>query len=247
MTTAMILAAGSGRRMGGSVPKQFLDLCGKPILAYTLEVFQQHPGVDRILAVCPEGLSEPVRTIAERYGITKLTTILTGGATRRDSSRIGTEWLEKHGEPTDVVLIHDGVRPNVEPRVIDENIRQAQIFGACETAVETCDTIAVSSEDGFVDAVPSRRLLWNVQTPQSFQVGVIVRAHALYQAALETGEPLPEITDDAGLVLFAEQREPTGQRVRICRGNGANLKVTKPEDLHILLSILQNRGGGSPV
>lgn len=241
---ALILAAGSGRRMGTETPKQFLSLAGKPILAYTLEAFQQHPQIDAIYVVSPERDRQTVREIASAYGIDKLRAVFAGGKTRRESSLRGILALRDCCAPDDVVLIHDGVRPNLSARVICENIALARQEGACETAVETVDTVSVSRDGRFVDSVPPRRNLWSVQTPQSFRYGVILQAHTLYEEARAGGEEMPDITDDAGMVLHFTAAGALTGRVAICRGDAGNMKVTRPEDLRIMLSILQHAKEG---
>ena len=140
----------------------------------------------------------------------------------------------------DVVLIHDGVRPNITAETIRDNIAMAKAQGACVTAEKTVDTIVVSNDGTTLTSIPPRKFLWNVQTPQSFRYGVIHKAHLFYENALsKEAAQVPEITDDTGLVLYMEECLPEGQRIGICPGNPGNLKVTKPEDLRILLSILQ--------
>lgn len=246
MNIALILAAGCGKRMGTHTPKQFLEVGGKPILAYTLEAFQKHDEIDVIYVVCPEDSRDTVWEIVRDYEISKLQKVLPGGATRRESSYKGVAALENVCSKNDVILIHDGVRPNITSETIRANIALAQEHGACVTAVETSDTI-IMSEDGLtLGSIPPRRLLWNVQTPQSFRYGVIWKAHRFYEEAISRGEDnLPDITDDTGLILYMEERLQLGQQVRICKGNAGNLKVTKPEDLRILLSILPQEEGGS--
>lgn len=239
MNIALILAAGMGRRMGTKTPKQFLEVGGKPILAHTLDVFQKHPEIDEIYVVCPEDSRDTVWEFVRDYEISKLQKVIAGGQTRRESSYRGIRALVSVCKPDDIVLIHDGVRPNITAGTVHDNIEMAKVWGACVTAVETSDTIVVCEGGRNITSIPPRRFLWNVQTPQSFQYGVIRKAHETYQSAIDDGqEGLPEITDDAGLVVFMEERMPCGQKVRICKGNPGNLKVTKPEDLRILLSIL---------
>ncbi len=246
MNIALILAAGCGKRMGTKTPKQFLTVGDKPILAYTLEAFQHHSEIDAIYVVCPEDSRDTVWEIVRDSEISKLQKVIPGGATRRESSYKGVAALENVCGPEDVILIHDGVRPNITGETISKNIALAKAHGACVTAVETSDTIIVSEDGRSLTSIPSRRFLWNVQTPQSFQYDVIWKAHRYYEDALQRkAENLPDITDDTGLVLYMEEKMPTGQQVRICKGNAGNLKVTKPDDLRILLSILPQEEGGS--
>lgn len=239
MNIALILAAGMGRRMGTKTPKQFLEVGGKPILAHTLDVFQKHPEIDEIYVVCPDDSRDTVWEFVRDYEFSKLQKVIPGGNTRRESSYNGIQALKQVCKEDDVVLIHDGVRPNITANTVHANIAMAKAWGACVTAVETSDTIIISEDGGYLSSIPPRRLLWNVQTPQSFRYGVILNAHTHYQTSIDNkAEGLPEITDDAGLVLYMEQQNPCGQQIRICKGNPGNLKVTNPEDLRILLSIL---------
>lgn len=240
MNIALVLAAGMGRRMGTSTPKQFLNVDGKPILAYTLEAFQHHPEIDAIYVVCPEESRDTVWEIVRDYEISKLQKVVPGGATRRESSYKGIDALSEVCHQDDVVLIHDGVRPNITAETIRDNIAMAKAQGACVTAEKTVDTIVVSNDGTTLTSIPPRKFLWNVQTPQSFRYGVIHKAHLFYENALsKEAAQVPEITDDTGIVLYMEECLPEGQRIGICPGNPGNLKVTKPEDLRILLSILQ--------
>lgn len=239
MNIALVLAAGMGRRMGTNTPKQFLHVDGKPILAYTLEAFQHHPEIDAIYVVCPEESRDAVWEIVRDYEISKLQKVVPGGATRRESSYKGIDALSEVCHQDDVVLIHDGVRPNITAETIRDNIAMAKEQGACVTAEKTVDTIVVSNDGTTLTSIPPRKFLWNVQTPQSFRYGVIHKAHLFYENALsKEAVQVPEITDDTGLVLYMEECLQEGQHVGICPGNPGNLKVTKPEDLRILLSIL---------
>lgn len=241
---AVILAAGSGRRMGGRQPKQFARVAGRTVLSYTLEKFQAHPEVDAIVAVCPEARIEEVRKLGEHHGITKLKTVCAGGSDRRESSFRGVKAAQEAASCDNdaIVLIHDAARPNVNGSTISNNIRLAAGCGACVTATPAVDTVVIADEAGFVSGQPDRRRVWNVQTPQSFVLSLILRAHEVYEQRLRAGENVPHITDDGGLVRFLE--EP----VAICAAGGDNFKLTVPDDLRRFRALVRRGGsqrGGS--
>jgi len=242
MNVALVLAAGRGSRMGAERPKQFLSAGGKPVLAHTLELFQKHPEIDRIVVVCGENHIKKVLELAGRHAFTKLTDVIKGGETRRESSARGVEFLRAAGLPEDtVVLIHDGARPCVSAEVISENIRLAAEQGACVTAMPVTDTVLEISGGKYVENVPDRRNLWAAQTPQSFRLGVIHAAHKHYEellaAAEAGGEAAPEITDDSGLALLS------GAKVALCRAGSDNFKLTDRKDLEYFRTLLRRRHG----
>ncbi len=233
MNTALILAGGKGTRMGASVPKQYILHNGKPILIHTLEAFAGHDGIDDIYIVCPRDSIDLTREMTVKYNVSKIAGILPGGATRRESSLAGIRAIsEDHGRG-DIVLIHDAARPNVSARIISENISAAGRYGACETAVAVCDTIAVSEDGLRIKNIPDRRCLYNVQTPQSFRLGVIYDAHtALDDKLTESPDAAKDVTDDAALILR------NGGDVFIVEGDKLNIKITTEEDLRILYNIM---------
>ena len=241
MNVALVLAAGRGSRMGADVPKQFLNAGGKPVLAHTLELFENHPEIDRIVAVCGEKHIKTVEKLGKKHGFSKLTDVIEGGGTRRESSMRGVEFLCGEGLPEDtVVLIHDGARPCVSEAVISANIRLAREQGACVTAMPVTDTVLEVSGEGYVKSVPDRRLLWAAQTPQSFRLGVISAAHKHYEELLKaSGEDgtVPEITDDSGLALLY------GAKVALCKAGSDNFKLTDRKDLDYFRSLLRRRRG----
>lgn len=228
MNVALILAGGNGTRMGASVPKQFIQLSGKPILIYTLEAFASHPEIDEICLICPRDSIDYTKELIVKYNIPKVSRVVPGGAARRESSKIGIfKLMEDHSED-DIVLIHDAARPNVSARIISDNIASAQENGACETAVRTSDTIAVSADGKHIQSIPDRSVLYNVQTPQTFRLGLIYKAHAFADA----NENFKEVTDDAALIL------QSGGEMFLVEGDRLNIKITTEEDLRILCSIM---------
>lgn len=206
-----------GRRMGGSMNKQYLLLDGKPILAHTLELFQQADCIDEICVVVPADEIEYCRTnVVEKYALKKVRQIVAGGAERQQSVLNGLRALACQDE--DVVLIHDGVRPFAPLAAVQRSIEAALAFDGALVAVPVKDTVKVV-EDGFVAATPPRETLWLAQTPQTFRYQVIRAAHERAAAEGFSG------TDDTSLL------ERIGMNVHIVRGDYRNIKITTPEDL----------------
>lgn len=222
---ALIPAAGQGTRFG--TEKQFLLLAGTPLLVHTLKPFQNSSHIKEIALVVPQGWEERVwRNVIKAHGITKASEVVTGGPQRQDSVRLGLEALDPD---YDLVLIHDGVRPLVTEDIIDEAVRETLIHGATLVGVPAVDTIVHVSPEGHVDRILNRDTLWMVQTPQSFHLDLILRAH---QEAKRVGFMG---TDDASLVEFL------GHSVKVIRGSCENIKVTTPLDLRVAEEILLRR------
>lgn len=222
---ALIPAAGSGQRMGGTLPKPFLQLRGREILAYTLDVFERSAVVDDVWVMVPE--AHRVRcqqTVVARYGFQKVRAVVPGGATRQASVWQG---LQRVGDDVDLVLVHDGVRPFVSPLLVQETLRQALLCGAAIAAVPLKDTLKRVAATGEVTCTVPRDGLWRIQTPQAFQRRVLQSAFAY---ALAHGL---EATDEAALVEAYGQ-----QRIYVVPGLESNMKITTPDDLIMCESLL---------
>lgn len=221
---AIIVAAGSGKRMGRSTKKQFLSIGSKPILAYTLDVFDSINKVDRIILVIPEGWKRYCqKKIIEKYGYKKEIELTGGGARRQDSVARGLALVSGDYE---IVIIHDGVRPFVTRRMIVDSIAKARRFGACVVAVPASDTIKMAKSNGVIEKTLSREYLWRVQTPQTFRLGLIKKAYAKALKNKFYG------TDDAQLV------ERINRPVRVISGDYRNIKITTKEDLVLAKKLL---------
>lgn len=212
---AVIPAGGQGTRMGGTVPKQFQALKGKPILYYTLKTFQDSGLVDSIVLVVPQKELECARVDWLRNP-SVVKQVVVGGEKRQDSVFNGYQSLSKD---TDIVLVHDGVRPFLSKEMIAETISSAEKFGAAITAIPVHDTLKQVDESGKVQRTVEREGLWRVQTPQAFRYDLLGEAFRKAQADTFYG------TDEAGLIEYL------GQEVRIVDGSEWNLKLTRPEDL----------------
>ena len=220
--SAVILAAGSSTRMG--VPKQFLLLQGQPLLTYTLLAFQACDSVQEIVVVARLEDVEKIQEIAQTKNITKLTKVVEGGSSRRESARCGVQVCNSESE---YVAVHDGARPLITPQIIKEVIAAAKEYGAAAAAVPTKDTIKQVDANGFVVNTPPRETLWNVQTPQIFK-------RDLYLQALDNCEKTNiEVTDDCQMV------ELLGHTIKLVEGSYTNIKVTTPEDIKIAEGWLQ--------
>ena len=216
---ALIPAAGKGSRMAHSVKKPYLKLAQKPILAHTIQRFEQNSAVDAIFVIVDQSdFSECRNTVLHPYPFTKVQELVEGGETRQMSVYNGVRALS---ENVDFVIVHDGVRPFVTDEVIFDCLTAADACGAAVAAVPVKDTIKVANEDSFIVETPTRDQLWAVQTPQVFRKSLLEEAHQAAQARQLTA------TDDASLV------EQLGFPVKLIKGSYANLKITTPVDLRV--------------
>ena len=181
---ALLIAGGSGNRMGQSIPKQFLTVNERPVIVYTLEAFQKHPEIDTIAAVCIEGWQSVLQAYANQFNITKLKYIIPGGKNGQDSIRNGVYELEKHYVSEDIVLIHDAIRPMVSADIISDCIRVTREKGNAITVIP-CAEAMLQTENGLESVGSySRDKLKRTQTPQGFHIGDICNLH---RRALEKG------------------------------------------------------------
>jgi len=212
---AIIVAGGSGSRFTGSfIPKQFVQVHGKPILAYVLEAYQNLSQIQEIALVINRRYEQLYYDIVDTYGFFKVRKIVPGGKSRQASAAAGLAAID----PCEVVAVQDGVRPFTTPRVIMEAVEMARRVGAANVAVPTLDTI-VEVRDGFIQSIPDRTFFYNGQAPQAFQYALLKEAH---EAAERDG--ISDASDDAQLVLRV------GGRVGIVQGSYANFKITTYED-----------------
>lgn len=215
--TAIVLAAGTGKRMNSAVAKQYMMLAGKPVLYYSLKAFEESDVTNIVLVTGEDDISYCQQEIVNKYNITKVSAVVAGGKERYHSVYEGL----KVATGSDYVLIHDGARPLLTQDIILRSIREAKQSGACVVGMPVKDTIKVVGVDRFAKTTPDRNGLWQVQTPQSFSYPLIVDA---YEKVIASGDT--SITDDA-MVL----ERITGQQVRVIEGSYQNIKITTPEDL----------------
>jgi len=224
---AVVPAAGKGLRMGGAVPKQFLSLGGEPIVVHSLRALQAAACIhDIILAVPSADLDYCRNDLVVRYGFSKVTKVVPGGKERQDSVRLG---LEHVPEETEIVLVHDAVRPFVTVAMIEDVVAAARQHGGAIIALPMRDTVKQVGADHLIQRTVDRQPLWLAQTPQAFRLDWLREAH---RKAKVEGVPA---TDDA--FLF----EWMGHPVVVVEGSGENIKVTRPEDMVIGEAILSSR------
>jgi 2-C-methyl-D-erythritol 4-phosphate cytidylyltransferase len=216
MVGAVIVGAGEGKRMGGSARKQFAKVGGKPIIAYTLEIFETSDLIDHMVLVVPRDSTEWVKEeVVQAFGFKKVLGIVPGGETRQQSVSNGLKALK---DKTKIVVIHDAVRPLVSEVLLRRVIDAARKTGAAITAVPPRDTVK-QVESGQIVGTMDRRLLWLAQTPQSFRYDIIMNAHK------KAKDERLKSTDDAEIV------EACGTKVTVAVGSYSNLKITSPEDM----------------
>lgn len=233
-SVAIVFAAGSGTRMGAEVPKQFLELEGRPVLAHTLELFERHPLVDGIYLVVNADWTERAVEFAREYGISKLLGVTAGGDSAQESIYRGLRYAAER-EPADAaVLLHDGVRPYVTDEVIAANIESVEKYGSAVTYTPCYETIVVSRDGGRIDSMPRRAESYTAQAPQSFRLGEILAAHERVRARPGGYE---------GLVDQATLCFELGIPVHLVPGNRGNVKITTPEDLVTLGALMKWRRG----
>lgn len=215
--TAIVLAAGVGKRMNSKIQKQYMLLGGKPVLFYALDAFEKSR-VDEIILVVGKGEIEYCRKeIVEKYKFHKVTKIVEGGKERYHSVYEGLKAIDT----ADYVLIHDGARPFLDQQILTRTMEAVKQYQACVVGMPVKDTIKITTEDGFSKETPERKHVWMIQTPQCFSYSLIFEA---YQKMLQNEDTT--ITDDA-MVL----EKVKGLPVKMVEGSYRNIKITTPEDL----------------
>lgn len=239
----IVLAGGKGSRMQSDVPKQYMELLGKPLLYYALKAFEDSD-VERVVLVTAEGDEEYCKKeLVERFGFTKVCGIVAGGSERYASVWNGLKYLKGnaeneepeniHGEEApDYVLIHDGARPLVTAELINRLIAETEQYGACVAGMPVKDTIQMTDERGTITLTPKRDSLWMAQTPQAFEFSL---AYDAYEQLMQ--EPEINVTDDA-MVVGLYNEIP----IQMVRGSYTNIKVTTPEDMVLAGAFLKKRG-----
>ena len=232
MNVAIVFAGGVGARMGANVPKQFLELNGKPVLAHALGLFQDHPMVDEIVLVVAPEYFDDCRALAARYGIAKPMTLAESGESAQDSIYSGLKTAAAKYPADTTVLLHDGVRPYVLPEVIAANIEAVEKFGNAVTYTPCYETIVLSKDGQTIDAIPYRRESYTAQAPQSFRLGDILAAHEKIRAR---PEGYTDMIDQATICWTL------GIPIHLVPGNRGNVKITTPEDIISLDALLKAR------
>lgn len=232
MNYGIILAGGVGQRMRRTgMPKQFLEVDGKPIIIYTLQKFEYCEDIDEVIIVCHASWKDYMETMIAHYYLKKIKAVITGGKERQDSVLNGLKYIKSNGaKDDDVVVIHDGVRPLIQEGIISENVRIAKKYGNAMTVRPVIESVVITNEDeaGFED-FKKRDDTYSLTAPQSFKLDVLVRA---YEDIKGKDTPIPLL--DSALVFTY-----LGNNIHIIKENNNNIKVTTPEDYYILKAMLE--------
>ena len=231
MNIAIIKAGGVGSRMGARIPKQFVCVDGKPVIIYTLEAFEQHPGIDAIVVVCLEGWHDILRTYAQKFKITKLTRIVNGGETSLKSIQAGVQEVTEMYGPDDTVLIHDGNRPMLSQDIISDVLAQCKLHGAAVAAIPCTDEVMETDGEHLEsEKFLNRKTLYRIQTPDAYK--------------LSAAKELFEIASEEQLMTLGATNTPMialGKRVHFAQGSELNIRLTTQEDIALFESLLALR------
>jgi len=230
---AIIFAGGTGSRMGADLPKQFLKIYGKEIIIHTLEKFQYNNNIDLIYVGCIDNYITLLEELVQKYHITKvpLGGIIPGGTTGQDTIYKLLKKAREDNPDNSICLIHDGVRPLITNKVINDNIESVKKYGSSITATKAFETPIISTDGTCIDKVLARNTVYTAQAPQSFRLGEILAAHKKIRNTKD-GYNNPKIVDSCSLMMEC------GNNVHLIEGNRGNIKVTTVEDYINLLANL---------
>lgn len=232
MNIPIIFAGGSGTRMNTkSRPKQFLDLNGKPIIIYTIELFDNHPDIDAIVVVCLESWIPFLEKMLKKFEINKVVRIISGGTSGQDSIYKGLcaaeAYAKEQDEKNPIVLIHDGVRPLITEETITDNIAKVKECGSCITTVPAIETVIVNKHDGTLD-IPKRSDCLMARAPQSFYLNDIINAHRRSKK-----EGKSDFIDSCSLMSYY------GYKLGLVLGPMENIKITTPTDYFVFRAMVE--------
>lgn len=229
MVYAAVLAGGSGLRMGGNLPKQFLEVAGRPVIIRSIDAFVESGSIDKIFVAVSEDYYDYTAQLIKKY-IDEFDVQLVVGGKNRNETLLNVLHGISDISDDDIILTHDAVRPFIDKRIIDENIIAAREYGACNTVVPAVDTILRSSDGRFIESVPVRSEIFHAQTPQSFRVK---KLSELYENMSD--EEMEKFTDACS--VFIEN----GDKVYMVTGDRNNIKLTYPEDMEKAENIIRCR------
>ncbi|MBO4653244.1 MAG: 2-C-methyl-D-erythritol 4-phosphate cytidylyltransferase [Lachnospiraceae bacterium] len=230
MTTAIIIAGGSGARMGQDIPKQFINVYDKPVLIYTLESFQKHPQIDAIEVVCIDGWHDVVWAYAKQFNIAKLEWIVSGGTSAQESIRNGVFNLEGKVAPEDIIVVHDGIRPLVDESVLTDVILVAQKQGNAVSSLPYNEQIFVVDDEISTTSFIPRETLRRVSTPQAYRFDLLDNK---YHEAYEKGVAVN------GSHYANTMMVELGVRLYFAAGSDKNIKLTTKDDLELFKAYLK--------
>ena len=233
MNIGLLIAGGSGNRMGQDIPKQFMHINGSPIIVHTMKCFQIHPDIDAIAVVCLKGWETVLQAYANQFNITKLKHIFPGGKTGMESIHNGIYGLQDVGYgDEDIVLIHDSVRPLLSQEIISSNIATCKAYGYAITGIK-CREAILETDDGFATStsIPRDRLI-RTQTPQTFRLKNIIDVHEEAKA-----KGIKDSVSSCTLIA-----EVGGREMHLVPGSEKNIKITTTEDLEIIKALMNTSG-----
>lgn len=234
MNLAIVIAGGSGTRMGLDIPKQFVNIYDKPVIIYTLEGFERHPMIDEIEVVCIDGWHDVLKAYAKQFGITKLKRVVSGGKTGQESIRNGVFALEGYLSDDDTVIIHDGIRPLVDKEVLTDVIVTCRKYGNAVTSMPYNEQIfVVDDELSTVKYIP-RETIRRVATPQAYKFGKLDKA---YHEAFEKKIGI------YGSSYTNTMMADLGERLYFAAGSDKNIKLTTRDDLELFKAYLKTEDG----
>lgn len=233
MVYGVILAGGIGSRMGGDKPKQYLTVKDKPIIIYTIEKFFASPSLEKIIVLCPKQWVEHTKNLIEKHiaPAGDRVVVIEGGVTRNETIMNAISFIESEGNLNDdtIIVTHDSVRPFVTHRIIEENIKSAMEYGACDTVVPATDTIVEALDNTVISSIPDRSKMYQGQTPQSFNA---LKLRNMYEALSDEEKDI--LTDAAKIFVIK------GEKVALVQGETYNMKITYPYDLRVAKSLLED-------
>lgn len=231
MNAAIVLAGGSGKRMGQEIPKQFINVYDKPILIYTLESFQKHPQIDCIEVVCIDGWHSVLSAYARQFHIDKLTKIVSGGETCQESIRNGVLSLQDICGEDDIVIIHDGIRPLIEEEVLSDVIAKCRQYGNGVASLPYNEQIFLVDDELSTTRYIPRETLRRVSTPQAYKYGIL---RDKYKEAFEKGIGIQKSAYANTMMV------ELGERLYFATGSDRNIKLTTKEDLDIFKAYVKS-------
>ncbi len=234
MVFGVLLAGGIGSRMGNNEkPKQYLNIADKPIIIHTIEKFYLNDKFEKLYVLCPEQWIGHTKNLIRKYiGETDHIQVIAGGVTRNETIMNAIRQIESEYEVDDetIILTHDSVRPFVTHRIIEENIKYATKYGACDTAIPATDTIVQSDDNQVITTVPDRSKMYQGQTPQTFR---LKKLKSLYESLTDEEKNL--MTDAAKIFVIK------GEKVYLVEGEVSNIKITYPYDLKVAEALIQDK------
>lgn len=229
-TIAIIFAGGTGVRMGAELPKQFIEVEGKPIMIHTLDIFESSSIVDEIYIACKADYMDMLNKLIDQYKISKVRSIVPGGTSALGSQYNALAEAARNNPDDAIVLIHDGVRPCINDDLIEEVVHLTKEKGAVATCTPMFETPVISTGGKIVEETPKRADCYTAQAPQSFRLGELLAAHEVVRK---------DNPDYTGLVDSCSLMRSIGMDVAILKGPRSNIKVTTPEDIYIFKAMLE--------